>query len=99
MLIVDESHMTLPQFQAMPQADASRKRNLVEHGFRLPSATNHRPLSFQEMEHVLGWYDKQKNLSDEKMKYGSKTLFTSATPANYELNLSDHIVEQIIRPT
>ena len=55
LMIVDESHMTIPQFQAMPKADISRKHNLIKHGFRLPSAMDHRPLHFKELEHVMGW--------------------------------------------
>jgi len=50
LLIVDESHMTAPQLRAMPQADRSRKTNLIKYGFRLPSAIDHRPLRFEELE-------------------------------------------------
>jgi excinuclease ABC subunit B len=53
LIIMDESHMSVPQMQAMPQADASRKKNLIEHGFRLPSAGEHRPLNFQELETIM----------------------------------------------
>ncbi|MBQ2600063.1 hypothetical protein II582_01510 [bacterium] len=52
-LIIDESHMTLPQLQAMPQADRSRKMNLIKYGFRLPSAIDHRPLNYGELEMIL----------------------------------------------
>jgi excinuclease ABC subunit B len=53
LLIIDESHMTIPQLNAMPKADASRKTNLIKHGFRLPSAIDHRPLRFEELEVTL----------------------------------------------
>ncbi len=124
LLIIDESHMTLPQLQAMPSGDKSRKMNLVKYWFRLPSAIDHRPLNFQELETKLGWKDElkienwkleiaelwetykhlQKKIWLEtwiKMKQhvDAKTIFLSATPAEYELKLSDKIVEQIIRPT
>ena len=55
LLIIDESHMTIPQFQAMPQADASRKKNLVNYGFRLPSSKDHRPLNWLEFEYLLNF--------------------------------------------
>lgn len=130
-LIIDESHMTLPQLQAMPQADRSRKLNLIGHGFRLPSAIDHRPLSFWELEMILNWKEIDKNHKDilddasetykelisnsdkiakarqenqisvilQKHKKSTKTIFLSATPAQYELTLSNQVVEQIIRPT
>lgn len=80
---VDESHVTLPQVHAMYGGDYSRKKNLIEHGFRLPSAFDNRPLRFEEFEQLTG-----------------QTLFVSATPADYELKMSDGvIVEQFIRPT
>ena len=53
LVIMDESHMSVPQMRAMPEADKSRKVNLIEHGFRLPSAIDHRPLNFQELENVV----------------------------------------------
>jgi len=123
LFIVDESHMCLPQFQAMPKADKSRKKALIDFGFRLPSAIDHRPMNFQEMEAILWWKDIKKikfdgaGLDDDKeshkkaratnqwvsikwkYKHKAKTLFASATPANYELDLSNIIAEQIIRPT
>jgi len=81
--IVDESHATIPQVRAMYGGDRSRKKNLVEYGFRLPSAMDNRPLKFDEFE----------QLTDQK-------IFVSATPADYELQLSEGIiVEQLIRPT
>ena len=57
LLIVDESHMTIPQLQAMPSGDKARKMNLVNYGFRLPSAIDHRPLAFAELENKLGRKD------------------------------------------
>ncbi|MEF2176126.1 MAG: excinuclease ABC subunit B, partial [Candidatus Absconditabacteria bacterium] len=107
LLIIDESHMTLPQLRAMPSGDASRKQSLVNHGFRLPSALEHRPLNFQELEMTLSWTlpDSIKNNNyniefiKDKIKGNAKTLFVSATPAEYELKNSGQLVEQIIRPT
>ena len=117
LLIIDESHMTIPQLRAMPQGDRSRKLNLIEYWFRLPSAIHHRPLKFEELEVIL-WrktIEEAKNEIDEsnlkeyekikreevekKIKKNCKTLFVSATPAEYELKISQLIVEQIIRPT
>jgi len=81
--VIDESHVTLPQVKAMYGGDFSRKRNLVDHGFRLSAAFDNRPLRFEEFENII-----------------SKTIFVSATPADYELEKSEGIiVEQIIRPT
>ena len=99
--IVDESHMSLPQLRAMPAWDKSRKSVLIQHGFRLPSAVEHRPINFQELETIVGWNDHSKNLKlwAKKIKKNSKSLFVSATPAPYELNLSSQVVEQVIRPT
>ncbi len=83
LLIVDESHVSMPQIRAMWGGDRSRKESLVEYGFRLPSAMDNRPLKFQEFEEISG-----------------QTIFVSATPADYELRLTDGVVvEQIIRPT
>ena len=82
LLIIDESHQTIPQARAMYNGDYARKKNLIDFGFRLPSAFDNRPLKFQEFE--------------QKMR---KTLFVSATPAEYELNLSGSPVELITRPT
>lgn len=81
--IIDESHVTVPQIAGMYNGDRARKKNLVEHGFRLPSALDNRPLIFEEFTERVG-----------------QVLYTSATPADYELEKSSgHIVEQIIRPT
>jgi excinuclease ABC subunit B len=80
--VIDESHVTIPQIRAMHNGDQSRKRTLVEYGFRLPSALDNRPLRF-----------------DEFLQRTGQTVYLSATPAEYELNLSDGVVEQIIRPT
>ncbi len=80
--IIDESHVTVPQIAGMYAGDASRKRTLVEYGFRLPSAVDNRPLNFEEFERSVG-----------------QTIYTSATPGNYEKEVSENIVEQIIRPT
>ncbi|TAH26608.1 MAG: excinuclease ABC subunit UvrB [Cytophagales bacterium] len=83
LMIIDESHVTLPQIRAMWGGDRSRKTNLVDFGFRLPSALDNRPLTFSEFEELA-----------------SQKVFVSATPADYELQLtSGAIVEQIIRPT
>ncbi len=80
--VIDESHVTVPQIGAMYNGDSSRKRTLVEHGFRLPSALDNRPLRFEEFLERTG-----------------QTVYLSATPAKYELERSDGVVEQIIRPT
>ncbi|MEN9751557.1 MAG: hypothetical protein RLZZ600_604 [Actinomycetota bacterium] len=80
--VIDESHVTVPQIGAMHEGDASRKRTLVEHGFRLPSALDNRPLRFDEFKERVG-----------------QTVYLSATPAKYELDIADGVVEQIIRPT
>lgn len=82
LLILDESHMTVPQIRGMYNGDRSRKETLVEYGFRLPSALDNRPLKFDEFEQVMG-----------------STIYTSATPAAYEMEHADQVVEQIIRPT
>ncbi|MDO4913355.1 MAG: excinuclease ABC subunit UvrB, partial [Bifidobacteriaceae bacterium] len=82
LLVIDESHVTVPQIGAMYEGDASRKRTLVEHGFRLPSAMDNRPLKWDEFLQRIG-----------------QTVYLSATPGDYELGLSDGVVEQIIRPT
>ena len=80
--VIDESHVTVPQIGAMYSGDSSRKRTLVEHGFRLPSALDNRPLKFEEFLERTG-----------------QTVYLSATPSKYELEKSDGVVEQIIRPT
>lgn len=82
LLIVDESHMTLPQVRAMYNGDKARKTVLVDHGFRLPSALDNRPLMFEEFEAKV-----------------NQILFVSATPAQYELEHSAVVAEQLIRPT
>jgi excinuclease ABC subunit B len=82
LLIIDESHQTIPQARAMYNGDYARKKNLVDFGFRLPSAFDNRPLKFEEFEQKMG-----------------KTLFVSATPADYELQLSGAPVDLITRPT
>ncbi|WP_320036441.1 excinuclease ABC subunit UvrB [Halarcobacter sp.] len=82
LLIVDESHVSLPQFRGMYAADRSRKEVLVDYGFRLPSALDNRPLKF-----------------DEFIKKAPRYLFVSATPADLELEKSDVVAKQIIRPT
>ena len=83
LLFIDESHVTIPQIRAMYKGDKARKLNLVEHGFRLPSALDNRPMKFEEFTEKI-----------------DKTIYASATPANYEMEISDNaIVEQIIRPT
>ena len=82
LLVVDESHVSLPQFRGMHAADRSRKEVLVEYGFRLPSALDNRPLKF-----------------DEFIKKAPNYLFVSATPNEFELELSSAVAEQIIRPT
>lgn len=83
LVIIDESHVSLPQFRGMYAGDRSRKETLVEYGFRLPSALDNRPLMF-----------------DEFINKRAKFLFVSATPNDYELELSkDHVYYQILRPT
>ena len=149
LLVIDESHMTIPQLRAMAQWDRARKNNLIRYWFRLPSAIDHRPLRFEELETTLNRKDiseiqldeaaadlelvseahkkiieqreKDNNKKEEKLsssiinrearqinqqetltrktKKWVKSIFLSATPAEYELEISDKIVEQIIRPT
>lgn len=83
LMVVDESHVTIPQVHAMYGGDRSRKENLVEYGFRLPAAMDNRPLKFEEFEALQ-----------------NQVIFVSATPADYELQLSEGTyVEQVIRPT
>ncbi len=81
-LVLDESHMSIPQIRGMYNGDRSRKETLVEYGFRLPSALDNRPLTFEEFQAKMGY-----------------TIYTSATPAPYEMGIADAVVEQIIRPT
>ncbi|CAM3231529.1 excinuclease ABC subunit UvrB [Paenibacillus taichungensis] len=82
LIVVDESHVTLPQIRAMYNGDQARKTVLVDHGFRLPSALDNRPLKFDEFE--------------EKM---NQIIYVSATPGPYEIEHTDTMVQQIIRPT
>lgn len=82
LLVIDESHIAIPQLRGMYAGDRARKKSLIEFGFRLPSAYDNRPLQFEEIE-----------------EYFNDVIFISATPGDYELNNSDTIVEQIIRPT
>jgi excinuclease ABC subunit B len=82
MMFIDESHMTVPQIRGMYHGDRSRKETLIEHGFRLPSALDNRPLRFEEFD-----------------KHIHQVVYVSATPDDYELQLSRQVVEQIVRPT
>ena len=82
LIVMDESHVTMPQIKAMLNGDRSRKISLVENGFRLPSAFDNRPLSFEEFEQHI-----------------NQIVYISATPAKYELEKAQQVVEQIIRPT
>ena len=82
LLVVDESHVTIPQVRAMYAGDRARKDNLVEYGFRLPSAYDNRPLNFDE------FYD-----------HINQAIFVSATPAEFEIQRSSQVVQQVIRPT
>lgn len=82
LVFIDESHITVPQLNAMHRGDRSRKKNLVEYGFRLPSAYDNRPLTFEEFLNKVG-----------------QIIFVSATPGDYEYEVSEQIVEQLIRPT
>lgn len=101
LLIIDESHMTIPQFQGMPSADRSRKTALIDYWFRLPSAAQHRPLWFEELSCKLQRTDPSDALhpSIYAERKSPQTLFVSATPSAFELDLSTKIVQQIIRPT
>lgn len=82
LMIIDESHVTVPQIGGMYKGDRSRKENLVAYGFRLPSALDNRPLRFEEFEKLM-----------------PQTIFVSATPADYEIQRSGQIAEQVVRPT
>lgn len=81
-MFIDESHVTIPQVGGMSGGDRARKKNLVDHGFRLPSAYDNRPLTFPEFEGKL-----------------NQVIMVSATPAEYEAEHTEQVVEQIIRPT
>ena len=82
LVVIDESHVAVPQVRGQYAGDRSRKETLVEHGFRLPCALDNRPLNF-----------------DEFMELVPQMVFVSATPGPYEMEHSDQIVEQVIRPT
>ncbi len=82
LLVIDESHVAVPQLHGQYHGDRSRKETLIEHGFRLPSAADNRPLRYEEL-----------------MERINQCIFMSATPAAYEISVSDQIVEQIVRPT
>ena len=97
LVVVDESHVTVPQIHGMYGGDRSRKENLVNYGFRLPAAKDNRPLRFEEWEQKVGLSDEA---TDEEQKGKRNVIFLSATPADYELEKSDGIVvDQLIRPT
>ncbi|MGZ5091049.1 MAG: excinuclease ABC subunit UvrB [Burkholderiales bacterium] len=82
LMVIDESHVTIPQVGGMYRGDRARKENLVDYGFRLPSALDNRPLRFDEFERVM-----------------RRTVFVSATPADYERDHQAQIAEQLVRPT
>ncbi|MFA5967025.1 MAG: excinuclease ABC subunit UvrB [Patescibacteria group bacterium] len=82
LMFIDESHMTIPQIRGMYEGDHSRKMTLIEHGFRLPSAYDNRPLRFPEFSQHI-----------------NQVVYVSATPNEYELELSRQVVEQVVRPT
>ena len=82
LMVIDESHVTIPQVGGMSRGDRARKENLVDYGFRLPSALDNRPLRFEEFEGML-----------------RRTIFVSATPADYEREHQGQVVEQVVRPT
>ncbi|HSX19333.1 MAG TPA: excinuclease ABC subunit UvrB [Candidatus Saccharimonadales bacterium] len=82
LMLIDESHMTLPQIHGMYNGDHARKTMLIDFGFRLPSAYDNRPLKFEEFSRKI-----------------NQVIYTSATPAEYEVNLSEQVAEQLIRPT
>ncbi|NIS31731.1 MAG: excinuclease ABC subunit UvrB, partial [Actinobacteria bacterium] len=82
LMVIDESHVAVPQLHGQYEGDRSRKETLIEHGFRLPSAADNRPLRFEEVMERL-----------------NQVVFLSATPGDYELEVSSQVVEQIVRPT
>ena len=82
LMIIDESHMSIPQIRGMYHGDISRKETLVEYGFRLPSALDNRPLNFVEFNHRI-----------------NQVIYVSATPGEYEYQMSQQVAEQLIRPT
>ena len=103
LVVVDESHVTIPQIHAMYGGDKARKDNLVQYGFRLPAARDNRPLTFEEWEYMVGLSVSDSGLSAKRSNVQQRrgqTIFLSATPAEYELEQSEGIVvEQLIRPT
>ena len=82
LMVIDESHVAVPQLHGQYEGDRSRKETLIDHGFRLPSAADNRPLRFEEVMERL-----------------NQVIFLSATPGDYELQVSSQVVEQIVRPT
>ena len=82
LIVIDESHVTIPQIRGMHAGDHARKESLVDYGFRMPSAYDNRPLTFDEFSERV-----------------NQVMYVSATPADYEINMSAQVVEQIIRPT
>ncbi len=82
LMVIDESHVAVPQLHGQYEGDRSRKETLIDHGFRLPSAADNRPLRFEEVMSRL-----------------NQVIFMSATPGDYELQVSEQVVEQIVRPT
>ncbi len=82
LIIIDESHVTIPQTHGMYKGDKSRKKSLIDYGFRLPSAYDNRPLTFEEFDAKI-----------------NDVLYVSATPADYELQVSSQIAEMVVRPT
>ncbi len=82
LMVIDESHVAVPQLHGQYEGDRSRKATLIDHGFRLPSAADNRPLRFEEIMERL-----------------NQVVFLSATPGDYELQVSTQVVEQIVRPT
>jgi len=82
LMVIDESHVSVPQIGAMFKGDRSRKETLVEYGFRLPSALDNRPMRFEEWERI-----------------SPQSIFVSATPAQYEADHAEQVVEQVVRPT
>ncbi|GBD13236.1 UvrABC system protein B [bacterium HR24] len=82
LMIIDESHLAIPQIRGMYNGDVSRKQTLADYGFRLPSAVDNRPLSFQEfLGHI------------------NQVIYVSATPGPWEYEVSEQVVEQLVRPT
>ncbi len=82
LIFIDESHITVPQLRGMYKGDFTRKKNLIDYGWRLPSAYDNRPLKFEEFE-----------------KFMRYVIFVSATPGDWELDIAENVVEQIVRPT